>query len=189
MAAATAMFFYRLRGTDDVIVGLPVAARSEAARRIPGMTSNVLPVRFAMHPGVSVSDVVKQASRRLEVIALLAAVVWIFATLLYHLIDLKNAGNPAWMSLQPSDALVGVGAAMSLGLYFYLRQVTLNPRWVLDLGLVFLVATAAIIGQILHLSPDMHASIEPMFSWIGILVLLVLVLIGVTLLLWLAPSN
>src|SRR4051812_8366883 len=35
---------------------------------------------------------VKQASRRLEIIALLAAVLWIFATVVYHVIDLKNAG-------------------------------------------------------------------------------------------------
>jgi serine/threonine protein kinase len=117
-------------------------------------------------------DLVRQASRRLEVIALLAAAVWIGATILYHLIDLRNAGNPRWMFFQPSDALVGAGAVMSLGLYFYLHRVARNPRFILDLGLVFLVATAAIIGQILHLNPETHHTTDPMFSWIGILVLM-----------------
>jgi eukaryotic-like serine/threonine-protein kinase len=117
-------------------------------------------------------DLVRQASRRLEAIALLAAGLWIFCTILYHLIDLKNAGSPNWMSLQPTDALVGGGAVMSLGLFFYLRQRPRDPRVVLDLGLVFLVATAAIIGQILHWSPLVHTATTPMFSWIGILMLM-----------------
>jgi tRNA A-37 threonylcarbamoyl transferase component Bud32 len=117
-------------------------------------------------------DLLRQASRRLEVIALLAAVLWIFCTILYHVIDLKNAGSTSWMSLQTTDALVGGGAAMSLGLFVYLRQGARDPRFVLDLGLVFLVATAAVIGQILHWSTVLHASMTPMFSWIGILVLM-----------------
>ena len=66
MTAATAAFVHRLTGADDVIVGLPVAARGEAARRIPGMASNVLPLRLAIQPGMPVSDVVEQASKRIR---------------------------------------------------------------------------------------------------------------------------
>jgi eukaryotic-like serine/threonine-protein kinase len=117
-------------------------------------------------------DLLKQASRRLEAIALLAAVLWIFCTILYHAIDLQNAGINSWMSFQATDALVGGGAAMSLGLFVYLRHSSRDPRFVLDLGLVFLVATAVIIGQILHWSSFVHTSTSPMFSWIGILVLM-----------------
>jgi eukaryotic-like serine/threonine-protein kinase len=117
-------------------------------------------------------DLLKQASRRLEAIALLAATLWIFATVLYHLIDLKGAGSTTWMAFQSSDVLVGAGAAMSLGLYFYVRQTSRDPRFILDLGLLFLVATAALIGLILHWNSLVHVSMTPMFSWIGILVLM-----------------
>ena len=95
-------------------------------------------------------DLLKQASQRLEAIALLAAVIWILATVLYHLIDLKNAGITNWTSFQSSDILVGVGAAMSLSMYFYVRRASRDPRFVLDLGLAFLIATSMLIGLILH---------------------------------------
>jgi serine/threonine-protein kinase len=117
-------------------------------------------------------DLLEQASRRLQAIALLAAVLWIFCTILYHVIDLKNGGSADWMSLQPTDGLVAGGAALSLALFFYLRQGPREPRFVLDLGLVFLVATAMIIGQIVHWSTSLHTSTAPIFSWTGILVLM-----------------
>ncbi len=64
MTAATAIFLHRLGGAGDVVLGLPVAARSEASRLIPGMASNVLPLRLAVHPAMTVLDVVGQASQR-----------------------------------------------------------------------------------------------------------------------------
>ena len=66
MSAATAIFVHRLTGADDVVIGLPVAARSEAARRIPGMASNVLPLRLAVHPGMPVSELLEQTSRQIR---------------------------------------------------------------------------------------------------------------------------
>ena len=59
MTAATAVFLHRLSGADDVVIGVPVAARSAAARRIPGMASNVLPLRLALQPGMTVADVAR----------------------------------------------------------------------------------------------------------------------------------
>ena len=59
MTAATAVLLHRLSGTDDVVIGVPVAARSADARRIPGMASNVLPLRLALQPGMTVADVAR----------------------------------------------------------------------------------------------------------------------------------
>jgi serine/threonine-protein kinase len=117
-------------------------------------------------------DLLKQASRRLEAIALLGATIWILATVLYHLIELKIGGDPNWMSFRSSDAVVGVGAAMSLGLYFYVRRASRDARFILDLGLAYLVATAVLIGLIMHWTVLEHTATAPMFSWIGILVLM-----------------
>ncbi len=66
MTAATAMFLHRLSGADDAVIGVPVAARSARSRRIPGMVSNVLPLRLALQPGMSVAEVLDQTSRRLR---------------------------------------------------------------------------------------------------------------------------
>ena len=66
MTAATAVFLHRLSGADDAMIGVPVAARSADARRIPGMVSNVLPLRLALQHAMTVADVVEQTSRRLR---------------------------------------------------------------------------------------------------------------------------
>jgi serine/threonine-protein kinase len=114
----------------------------------------------------------RQASQRLAVIALLAAVLWIVATVLYHLIDLRSSGIATWTSFQSSDVLVGGGAAVSLAMFFYVRHSSRDPRFILDLGLAFLVVTGAIIGQLLHSNPAVHSSMIPTLSWTGVLMLM-----------------
>ncbi|MEU5210162.1 amino acid adenylation domain-containing protein [Streptomyces sp. NPDC020742] len=62
--AATAAFLHRLSGEQDVVLSLPVAARTDAtARSIPGMYSNVLPLRVTVRPEMPRSDLVRQVSR------------------------------------------------------------------------------------------------------------------------------
>ena len=56
MSAATAIFLHRLTGETDLVLGLPVAAREGAARFIPGMVSNVVPLRLALHSRMSVAE-------------------------------------------------------------------------------------------------------------------------------------
>ncbi len=115
-------------------------------------------------------DLLRQASRRLEIIALLAAGLWSIATVLYHFVD--RAGDASWLSLQPSDAIVGVAVAISLALFVYVRRSSRDPRLVLDLGLAYMVAMAFIAGVVQHWDPLRHNPTLPMFSWNGISVLL-----------------
>ena len=46
--AATAIFLHRMSGEADLMFGLPVSGRLGGARRVPGMVSNVLPLRFSI---------------------------------------------------------------------------------------------------------------------------------------------
>ena len=66
MTAATALFLNRLTGTDDAVIGLPVASRGEATRCIPGMASNVLPLRVSLQPSMAVSELLAQTSRQIR---------------------------------------------------------------------------------------------------------------------------
>ena len=66
MAAATAIFLHRLTAANDLIFGLPVAARNNALRTIPGMVSNVVPLRLAVHPSMTVSEVIGQTARQMR---------------------------------------------------------------------------------------------------------------------------
>ncbi|MFD9959505.1 non-ribosomal peptide synthase/polyketide synthase [Amycolatopsis sp. NPDC058986] len=48
--AAVAAYAHRVTGVEDLVLGLPVAARDEATRGRPGMTANLLPLRLTVRP-------------------------------------------------------------------------------------------------------------------------------------------
>jgi len=51
LIAATALYVHRLSGARDLVLGLPVTARPDAdLKRLPGMLSNLLPLRVAVCP-------------------------------------------------------------------------------------------------------------------------------------------
>ena len=119
------------------------------------------------------ADLLAQASRRLEAIALVAAALWIVSTILYHVVDRAfTQGDTSWLTLKSSDALVCAGVATSLAVYFYLRRHQRDPEQTLNIGLAYMIVTAIIAGVILHWDPVPHSPTMPVVSWLGILVLL-----------------
>src|SRR6516225_1071998 len=62
ISAATAIFLHRLTGAKDLVFGLPAASRSDVLRRTPGMVSNVLPLRVAVRPDMTVSEALGQTA-------------------------------------------------------------------------------------------------------------------------------
>ncbi|MFF2149183.1 amino acid adenylation domain-containing protein [Kitasatospora sp. NPDC058190] len=69
--AATAAHVHRMTGAQDVVIGLPVAARTDVLlRRTPGMASNVLPLRVSVRPDLSIAELLERVSGRTrEVVA------------------------------------------------------------------------------------------------------------------------
>ncbi|MGA5361274.1 amino acid adenylation domain-containing protein [Streptomyces purpurascens] len=64
VVASTAAYLHRMTGARDVTVGLGVTGRDTAlSRKIPGMVSNVLPLRLEVRPDTVFSDLVQQASQ------------------------------------------------------------------------------------------------------------------------------
>jgi uncharacterized membrane protein len=118
-------------------------------------------------------DLLKEASRRLAIMSLLAAALWILATVLGHLALHAIAPDASWLRIDFGDIVAGLSAAASLGLFFYARRSTRDPRFILDLGLVYLVFTALALGLTLHPSV-MHGdvSVIPMISWVGVAVIM-----------------
>jgi eukaryotic-like serine/threonine-protein kinase len=111
-------------------------------------------------------DLLRRASRRLEIIALLAAVVWTISTVLYHFVD--RAGETDWMGPQPSDAFAGSAVVMSLGLFAYARRGSANPRFVLDLGLAYMVGMAFLSGVLQQWDPLPGTPVAPKLGWNGV---------------------
>ncbi|MGA5063903.1 amino acid adenylation domain-containing protein [Streptomyces exfoliatus] len=61
LVAAVAAHLHRASGEQDLVLGLPVAARDdEVSARVPGMVSNIVPLRLAVRPGTTGRALVTQ---------------------------------------------------------------------------------------------------------------------------------
>src|SRR5688572_9318246 len=136
------------------------AARIGASRPDPGMagdgamdaSSDVPADRDLKLPPPPVSqdphrplpeDLLRDASRRLGIMALIAAVLWITGTVLGRLA--YGALHPqarVWTQLTGNDLIAATAAIISLGLFLYTRRRDRDPERVLSLGTWWLVLTA-----------------------------------------------
>lgn len=65
--AATAVYVHRLTGAQDVVVGVPVTGRQDPVlKRVPGMVSNVLPLRLSVRPDMSLSELVGHVAQEVR---------------------------------------------------------------------------------------------------------------------------
>ncbi|WP_327371811.1 non-ribosomal peptide synthetase [Streptomyces sp. NBC_01217] len=63
---AAAAYLHRMTAADDLTLGMAVAARPAALRNIPAVTSNQVPLRFAVDPGKSLSQLARAASQEVR---------------------------------------------------------------------------------------------------------------------------
>ena len=120
-------------------------------------------------------DLLRQASRRLEIITLIGAALWVAGPALGHLaLRATNPGDPRWRQFMPLDAIALFSIGVSLALFTYLRTGERRPALVLDLALLYMVAIAFDIGVMMHLGPPASsaASGAPMITWIGPVILM-----------------
>ncbi|HWJ22209.1 MAG TPA: serine/threonine-protein kinase [Gemmatimonadaceae bacterium] len=125
-------------------------------------------------------DLLREASLRLGVMSLLGAVLWIVGTLLGHLSvrAVSPPGDRRWLSLEPSDAVAAVSAAASLALFAYTRRTKRDPRFVLDVGLGYLLLTTLALAMMTHVTVLFSRvgvaapPIRPEISWAGVVVLI-----------------
>src|SRR5829696_3388814 len=121
------------------------------------------------------ADLLRQASRRLQTLALIGAVLWILGPALGHVADtVLNRGQHGWGGVRTVDMIAAVSVAVSLALYFYLRRADRDPLLVMNLGLAFMVAMAFDLGVMMHWGPVAKTPMDatPMISWIGPVVLM-----------------
>lgn len=116
-------------------------------------------------------DLLRDASRRLGVIAFLAGVLWVVGQLIDHLFIQRAQGDASWLVPQTADAIALVSALVSFALFFYTRRSSRSPAFILNLGLGFLIFLSAAVGLIWHWAPS-AAQPVPAVSWIGVAVLL-----------------
>jgi nonribosomal peptide synthetase DhbF len=67
LIAAAAAYFYRVTGVEDLVIGMPVTARTNSRQRqVPGMVANAVPLRLAMAPDLSMAELLGQVSREVR---------------------------------------------------------------------------------------------------------------------------
>ena len=141
----------------------------------PGPRSTPSELRGPRGLRVLPPDLLREASLRLGIMALLAAVLWLLGTGLGHLAEraMMPPGDRRWTFLEVPDAIAGASVLLSLVLFAYTRSGRAEPRRMLDLGLAYLVATSFAIGFMFHWSPTQADwLVRPEISWIGAIVLM-----------------
>jgi eukaryotic-like serine/threonine-protein kinase len=114
-------------------------------------------------------DLLKEASRRLGITSLLLAGMWAAGAALRHL-WLVTQGNPVApsVSFDVVDWIAGIIVLASSALFVDALRADRHPRFVLDLGLAYLVLTAIAFAVIINWAPvPAHMSVAPMISPIG----------------------
>ena len=116
-------------------------------------------------------DLLRQASRRLGILSLLAAALWVagvgLARLSFHAM---RPGDSRWATPHSSDVVAASAVLISLALFFYTRKPDRNPRTALNLGLGNLLITAFALGAMMHWFPVEVGPMGPMISWVGVVI-------------------
>ena len=119
-------------------------------------------------------DLLREASIRLGVMSGLFGAIWIVASvagnLAEHAIKPESQG---WLQFDIGDGIAVASVIVSLALFVYIRKGDKDPRFVLDLGLGYMVFTALALGLLFHIGgvPTPQV-ILPQISWIGAVVLM-----------------
>jgi eukaryotic-like serine/threonine-protein kinase len=146
--------------------------------RVIGRLSSETPADLQTAPGRPrrlPDDLLRQATRRLQILSLLAAALWFLGPTLGHLaLHFASPGDPRSTSFGFIDAVAFVGFATSIALYIMLRSTRRSPEFVINLGLVYLVLTAIDLGVMIHWGAVSTTNTDgsPMITWIGPVILM-----------------
>jgi eukaryotic-like serine/threonine-protein kinase len=146
--------------------------------RIIGRPTSDTPADLQTTPGRQrrfPDDLLRQASKRLQILALVAAALWFLGPALGHLaIGFAAPNESTAQQFRVLDGIAAFAFATSIGLYFYLRRTRRDPAFVLDLGLAYMVFTCVDLGVMVHWGPAsaLPVHITPMITWIGPVILM-----------------
>jgi eukaryotic-like serine/threonine-protein kinase len=120
-------------------------------------------------------DLLRQATRRVEIMALVAAVLWTLAPALGHLaLYLVDPADPRLEVFGRVNIIAGGCVVLSLGMWAYLRTGQRDPERVMNLALVYMVALTFAMGVLIHWAQPWFAPgrADPMITWSGPIILI-----------------
>ena len=119
-------------------------------------------------------DLLREASVRLGIMALLGAVLWTVGTLAGHLAARSLAvDRREWANFETTDAIAVVMVLVSLALFAYTRRSRRDPAVILDIGLGYLILSSLALGMLWHVgTPPKGYVFSTQISWVGTLLLM-----------------
>ena len=118
------------------------------------------------------ADLLRDASHRIAIMALMAGILWIVGNLLWHATwPAFNPGQPRPGFRAPDVICIGA-VLVSFSLYFYIRRSKRSPQFFLNLGLGYMVVTCLALGFVLHWGLPATDPLAPAITWIGVVILL-----------------
>jgi serine/threonine-protein kinase len=127
-----------------------------------------LPASAQLSAGSSLpADLLEQASRRLGIMCLVIAGLWLANFLSAHVLQPRPTKALELAVLRLFDILGVVGVAVSLALYWFTRKPGRDPRILLNLGLAYELQVALSAGVL-----DWSYNLPMGISWITIIILL-----------------
>src|SRR5512141_323242 len=117
-------------------------------------------------------DLLMEASHRLGIMALMAFVLWIVANVLWRATFPAFHPGVKAPPLGIPDLIVVVSAAASLALWIFIRRSHRSPEFFLNLGLAYLVITCFSVALVMHWGLPTVQHLEPMISWVGVVILM-----------------
>jgi eukaryotic-like serine/threonine-protein kinase len=148
---------------DAKLIGLP-------ARDTPDELKTAAGHRRQFPP-----DLLRQASHRLQILALVGAALWTLGPIMGHLaLYFSEPGNPRVGQFRAIETICAVEVLISLALYLFVRMREHDPAFVMDLALVYMVVCAAGIGLMIHLGPPAGTPMDtrPMITWTAPVILM-----------------
>jgi eukaryotic-like serine/threonine-protein kinase len=127
-------------------------------------------------------DLLRQATRRLAILALIGTGLWFLGPALGHVAALaESPSDPRWAQFRATDVIAISSIAVSLALFFYLRARDPDPTFVTNLALVYLVIMTFSIGLMMHMEPVFFhlRNTGPVISWAGPVILMVAAIVPV----------
>lgn len=127
-------------------------------------------------------DLMREASSRLSTVSLLSGMLWLVGTLIMHTVSrpITHSHSPFGSESMIPDAIALAVIILSFALAVYARKNRREPRFILDLGLAYMVFLALAMGQTFHWSKLPPGGASPSISWIGVLILMFAALVPTT---------